>query len=125
MKSTLAFMILILSSFSALLTHFLPDSGRLRGWARSGNWSTWLRNLIGVTEPKKLPPDALRNLFQVVLCVGVLAFTTNAQGANWYVRPSSQGLANGTNWLNAWSVTNLNTFWSIGTAGRHHLAGRR
>ena len=99
--------------FPALLTHFLPDSGRLRGWARSGNWSTWLRNLIGVTEPKKLPPDALRNLFQVVLCVGVLAFTTNAQGANWYVRPSSQGSANGTNWLNAWSVTNLNTFWSI------------
>ena len=79
-------------------------------------------NLIGVTEPKKLPPDALRNLFEVVLCVGVLAFTTNAQAANWYVRSTQQGANNGTDWNNAWSLGTIN-WLSVAAGDTIWLAG--
>src|SRR5881394_3943942 len=68
-------------------------------------------------QERKLASDALRKLFRVVLGVGVLSFAISAQGANWYVRPSSTGTANGSNWNNAWSIANLNSNWNSVAAG--------
>ena len=68
-------------------------------------------------QERKLASDALRKLFRVVLGVGVLSFAISAQGANWYVRPSSAGTANGSNWSNAWSIANLNSNWNSVAAG--------
>jgi hypothetical protein len=43
---------------------------------------------------------------------------------HWYVRTSSAGSANGTNWSNAWSITNLNSNWSsIGPGDTIWFAG--
>ncbi len=49
--------------------------------------------------------------------VGLLAFVNTTNAANWFVRPSSQGSANGTNWNNAWSITNLNANWTSVAGG--------
>lgn len=44
-------------------------------------------------------------------------FSFSACAANFYVRPSSAGSANGTDWSNAWSMTGLNSGWGSVAAG--------
>jgi hypothetical protein len=48
----------------------------------------------------------------VVLGLGLLVFADSAHSTDRFVRSSSQGLANGTSWANAWSVANLNANWA-------------
>lgn len=44
--------------------------------------------------------------------ISAFCLLPSAQAANWYIRTSSAGAANGTDWNNAWSIANLNANWS-------------
>ena len=45
------------------------------------------------------------------------AMTLAASAANYYVRPTAQGSANGSDWNKAWSMANLNSNMGTLAAG--------
>jgi hypothetical protein len=56
------------------------------------------------------------------LAIAFCLFLGTANAANWYVRPSAAGSANGTNWSNAWSLSGIS--WSnIGAGDTIWIAG--
>ncbi len=55
--------------------------------------------------------------FGAILGLGLFAFVTSGYSADWYVRPSSAGSNNGTDWNNAWNISMLNTRWSSVSPG--------
>jgi len=58
---------------------------------------------------------AVRKLCFAFFSAVALLFFTSANAANWYVRPSSAGSNNGTDWNNAWSLSGIN--WASVNAG--------
>jgi hypothetical protein len=64
----------------------------------------------GQTKPAKAGVSAVRG---AVLTVTILILSLlSSRAANWYVRPSSAGADNGTDWNNAWDIPALNSNWS-------------
>jgi hypothetical protein len=56
-------------------------------------------------------------VYGALLGLGLLAFSNSARSANWYVRPSSAGSNNGTDWNNAWDVASFNSHQGSIVAG--------
>jgi hypothetical protein len=58
---------------------------------------------------------AMKRLCLALFGAIAFLFLTSANAANWYVRPSSAGANNGTDWNNAWTLAGIK--WSSVSAG--------
>jgi hypothetical protein len=54
-------------------------------------------------------PNNLSRHLKTFVAIGTLLFGGSAYANNWYVRPAASGSANGSDWNNAWAMSNVNS----------------